>query len=1687
MKLNRDQIDKWLDGHIHELDFPMAYMGKELNLPIRDWENSKFKVLVLGTSSYKNLIGNQANGLLIQMVSDKFPDWYVDRAFLPNTRLELKKFENAGIPIFGLSSRHPMSDYDVVLVSVSACGDDLNAMYMMKMSDIPMLTKDRDPSNHPFFIRGGADRSHNGPYAEVYDICYIGDAETNLCQVLATLYKEKADWVKSAANKPYHLKPFANIEGCYVGSLFEELYEEVPPYEVVCPEAEDGSEVKATIRTPVIKGWKPLIDGIPEKVRRTRMVEPDKHFVYNRPVLSNLDTAMSAGTLLISRGCANKCRFSITDSSYIITHKGPRQLKEWSHNKKDMDLNVLVATDSGPKVATRFLDEGVKDVVRVTFDNGFHIDCTPEHRFLASSDLSGRSFWREAKDFRSGDTLLEHVGQGMFDVKESKVTWHAGFMRSANGRPFTLQDSANLQIRASEKGFSTSFINHPYLKGTVTAHFSHKEFRAKDWTLDSLLTLNRASVVEYFNGLLDSNHRFECRTYDEALLYKAVLNNAGYFVDVEEKKIAWIIKVDQWDDPARLSTTRVIRVVSVTPRPQQAVYDITVPDGENFWCDGVISHNCNEGGCLTADTFIPTSDGIRTLGGICGELKPKEFRPVQDLVVYNESGQGKLVSHVFRNGKDKGKKVTTSYGFGLKGTDNHPIKVWKSGKLEWAKLEDLRPGDVVPLSVRRLLSDSAEDNPFNYKYKVRGRNNAFILPEKMSSEFAYFLAYWMCDGSWSQTRFEVFFGPGDSDSQDRVERFLKSCGVSWTYEREPSVLRLRFNWAALSGLLECLGFARKQDFYRIPEVIFSGSSLTIQGFVQGLFDADGGISVSGNRSEVGFYSVSSILIKDLQNLLSFCGVGTSKKVHHEDRMNWIFGGLYHEKKSYTLTVLDAFYDVFASTLGFYNQKKQEKLLVSLAMPAGTCDFDSVPGLQELVRRLVFSVKSRSRRDAGIYNFIKGDIKGLTYRRLGELLEKFSDGSSDVLCELEKIYGDRLLFDVVESVEDITEEFWDISVPDGHLFVANGFLSSNTELPYRELSPDKVVQTLSEIKKNSGAVDLLPSAFCSSTYTKRKAITKWVLENCSDSMAFISMRADETADDPDFVGITALAGNHTVSLGVEGLSQRMRDRVNKNVTEEHIVKAAEYYMRAGYTKIKFFMIANLTMETEEDQMEWIDTLKKIKAIKDELGVKTELLTSFTPLVIQPHVAMQWFAPPVNKRSLHKLLQAIKTTDTDFRLGSGARKEEAYYAQVCHLADRRFTSTLVDMVNNGYVHYGCMNKGATEFMKISMARRGVSFEYYFREKKFEDVLPWDFSDMGPSKEWLWKERQNYIDAKTTDKCVVKCSACGVCTPEEQKQVAKLRKAKDDPIQAKDINVIVQKGVVERMRLGFTVDPKFRFLSKEAKAHTIRRAFYQMDYPIVARVNFASDHIKLRNWIAGKDYVDIDFTERIMGDIDMVKLNSFTVPHGISLENYETYDGEVLIMRFYSSLCLYKIETDKLIAEVKSAIDTFMGTPKPDMAELEQMIQQIESFEKYSDARPWVQKRNAWIKAHPTVVGIKEKDFNKGFKTVYYDARPMVEFMFPVLNAKAPARAESVYMLLRGNISPYDIFTSIFKVKFKAALANVASRVDFFNEESLNDDQDSFLTVTCSKCGRHVEENILKELTKGDLCLRCALSQA
>lgn len=327
-------------------------------------------------------------------------------------------------------------------------------------------------------------------------------------------------------------------------------------------------------------------------------------------------------------------------------------------------------------------------------------------------------------------------------------------------------------------------------------------------------------------------------------------------------------------------------------------------------------------------------------------------------------------------------------------------------------------------------------------------------------------------------------------------------------------------------------------------------------------------------------------------------------------------------------------------------------------------------------------------------------------------------------------------------------------------------------PLRERAAQELEEMAKEMLDHTGHEEISLSSLSSSDYRELPELIGHLIEMCDQrgvNISLPSLRID--AFSLDVMSKVQDIKKSSLTFAPEAGSQRMRDVINKGLTEEDILEGAAKAFDGGWNKVKLYFMLGLPTETEEDirGIAWLceKIAKRYYEIpKEQRNGKCQITASSSFFVPKPFTPFQWAAMDTREEFLRKA--GIVKEEVRAQLNQKSIKYNYHEADVTVLegilarGDRRLGPAIRKAYENGALFDAWSEFYVPERWERAFADCGIDTDFYtVRERSVEEILPWDFINIGVTKEFLAREWRAALGERVTPNCRMSCSGCGART--------------------------------------------------------------------------------------------------------------------------------------------------------------------------------------------------------------------------------------------------------------------------------------------------------------------------------------
>ena len=327
-------------------------------------------------------------------------------------------------------------------------------------------------------------------------------------------------------------------------------------------------------------------------------------------------------------------------------------------------------------------------------------------------------------------------------------------------------------------------------------------------------------------------------------------------------------------------------------------------------------------------------------------------------------------------------------------------------------------------------------------------------------------------------------------------------------------------------------------------------------------------------------------------------------------------------------------------------------------------------------------------------------------------------------------------------------------------------------PVRERDVDTLMKWAVEMLKNTGHEEISLSSLSSSDYSRLPELIDFLINECGKNHTNISLpslRID--AFSLDVMSKVQDVRKSSLTFAPEAGSQRLRNVINKGLTEEVILKGAGLAFEGGWTRVKLYFMLGLPTETEEDIRGIAELSNKIAALffdtvpKDRrTNGRVQIVASTSFFVPKPFTPFQWATQCTKDEFIEKAYQTRSAIAEQLNRKSikynWHEADASVLEGVLARGDRRLCQVIRKVYEKGsfYDAWGEYYNNARWLETFEECGLSVDF-YAHRERQADEILPWDFIDCGVSKEFLWREWEKARREEVSENCQQKCQGCGV----------------------------------------------------------------------------------------------------------------------------------------------------------------------------------------------------------------------------------------------------------------------------------------------------------------------------------------
>ena len=326
-------------------------------------------------------------------------------------------------------------------------------------------------------------------------------------------------------------------------------------------------------------------------------------------------------------------------------------------------------------------------------------------------------------------------------------------------------------------------------------------------------------------------------------------------------------------------------------------------------------------------------------------------------------------------------------------------------------------------------------------------------------------------------------------------------------------------------------------------------------------------------------------------------------------------------------------------------------------------------------------------------------------------------------------------------------------------------------PVRERSLEELKRLARTMLKSTGHEEISLSSLSSSDYTKLEGIVNFLIDEFDGkgvNVSLPSLRID--AFSLDVMSKVQDVKKSSLTFAPEAGSQRLRNVINKGLTEENILNGSAEAFKGGWNRVKLYFMLGLPTETVEDMQGIAELSEKVAEVyydtvpKEQRHGKVQVTASTSFFVPKPFTPFQW-APMCTKEQFLERASIVNHRMKEM-LNKKSLRYNWHEADVTVLegvlarGDRKVAAVIEEAYRQGAIYDSWSEYFNNDIWMKAFETCGVDIDFYTtRERSLDEVFPWDFIDSGVTKDFLKREWANAQAETVTPNCRMRCSGCGV----------------------------------------------------------------------------------------------------------------------------------------------------------------------------------------------------------------------------------------------------------------------------------------------------------------------------------------
>lgn len=327
-------------------------------------------------------------------------------------------------------------------------------------------------------------------------------------------------------------------------------------------------------------------------------------------------------------------------------------------------------------------------------------------------------------------------------------------------------------------------------------------------------------------------------------------------------------------------------------------------------------------------------------------------------------------------------------------------------------------------------------------------------------------------------------------------------------------------------------------------------------------------------------------------------------------------------------------------------------------------------------------------------------------------------------------------------------------------------------PVRERNVEFLKELAYKMLHSTGHEEISLSSLSSSDYSKLEELVNYLIDEFHGkgvNISLPSLRIDSFS--LDVMSKVQDIRKSSLTFAPEAGSQRLRNVINKGLTEDVILNGASLAFEGGWNRVKLYFMLGLPTETEEDIKGIAELCEKVAEVyyripKDQRNGKVQITASSSFFIPKPFTPFQW-ASMCNKEQFLDKARIVNARMKEM-LNKKSIKYNWHEADVSEMegllarGDRKVAKTVLKAYELGCLYDAWSDSFDNDKWRQAIEETDIDMDFYIsRERSVEEILPWDFIDIGVTKSFLIKEWENAKNELVTPNCRMNCNGCGAAT--------------------------------------------------------------------------------------------------------------------------------------------------------------------------------------------------------------------------------------------------------------------------------------------------------------------------------------